>query len=32
MWENKKENEPTTDEWKRIIDDVATIGAVTLTF
>ena len=32
MWENKKENEPTTEEWKRIIDDVAKIGAVTLTF
>jgi len=32
MWENKKENEPTAEEWKRIIDDVATIGAVTLTF
>ena len=32
MWENKKENEPTTEEWKRIINDVAKIGVVTLTF
>jgi MoaA/NifB/PqqE/SkfB family radical SAM enzyme len=32
MWKNKKENEPTTEEWKRIITDVAKIGAVTLTF
>ena len=32
MWENKKENEPTTDEWKRIISDIAKIGVVTLTF
>jgi MoaA/NifB/PqqE/SkfB family radical SAM enzyme len=32
MWKNKKENEPTTEEWKRIINDVAKIGAVTLTF
>ena len=32
MWENKKENEPTTEEWKSIISDIAKIGAVTLTF
>jgi MoaA/NifB/PqqE/SkfB family radical SAM enzyme len=32
MWKNKKENEPSTDEWKRIINDIAKIGAVILTF
>ena len=32
MWKNKKENEPTTKEWKIIINDLAKIGSVTLTF
>lgn len=32
MWKSKRENEPTTEEWKRIISDVAKIGALTLTF
>jgi len=32
MWENKKENELTTEEWKRIIDDITNTAAVTLTF
>jgi MoaA/NifB/PqqE/SkfB family radical SAM enzyme len=32
MWKNKKENEPNTEGWKRIINDLAKIGAVTLTF
>ena len=32
MWKNKKEDEPTTEDWKTIINDVAKIGAVTLNF
>ena len=32
MWKNKRENEPTTEDWKIIINDLAKIGAVTLTF
>jgi len=31
MWKNKGENEPTTEEWKIIINDLAEIGVVTLT-
>jgi|HubBroStandDraft_1064217.scaffolds.fasta_scaffold75311_1 MoaA/NifB/PqqE/SkfB family radical SAM enzyme len=32
MWETKKGNQPTTQEWKTIIDDIAALGTVTLTF
>ena len=32
MWKNKRENEPTTADWKIIINDLAEIGVVTLTF
>ena len=32
MWKNKIENEPTTEDWKIIINDLAKIGAITLTF
>jgi MoaA/NifB/PqqE/SkfB family radical SAM enzyme len=32
MWETKKGNQPTTAEWKTIIEDIAELGAVTLTF
>jgi MoaA/NifB/PqqE/SkfB family radical SAM enzyme len=32
MWETKKGNQPSTEEWKTIIDDIAALGAVTLTF
>jgi MoaA/NifB/PqqE/SkfB family radical SAM enzyme len=31
-WKNKADNEPTTEEWKRIIDGLAKLGVVTLTF
>jgi len=31
-WKNKRKNEPTTEDWKIIINDLAKIGAVTLTF
>ena len=32
MWETKKGDQPSTEEWKTIIDDIAALGAVTLTF
>ena len=32
MWKNKREDELTTEDWKIIINDLAKIGAVTLTF
>lgn len=32
MWETKRGNQPTTEEWKRIIDDIRSVGVVTLTF
>jgi MoaA/NifB/PqqE/SkfB family radical SAM enzyme len=32
MWKNKGESEPTTDEWKRIIDELANLGVGILTF
>jgi MoaA/NifB/PqqE/SkfB family radical SAM enzyme len=32
MWETKRGNQPTTAEWKAIIDDIRSIGAISLTF
>ncbi len=32
MWKNKPGNEPGTGEWKRIIDELAALGVVILTF
>lgn len=32
MWETKKGNQPSTDEWKKIIDDIRSVGAMSLTF
>jgi MoaA/NifB/PqqE/SkfB family radical SAM enzyme len=32
MWETKRGDQPSTEEWKRIIDDIAALGTVTLTF
>ncbi|MCI4317658.1 MAG: radical SAM protein, partial [Thermoplasmata archaeon] len=32
MWETKKGDQPSTEEWKTIIDDIASLGTVTLTF
>src|SRR5580692_6300971 len=32
MWTTKRGNQPTTAEWKTIIEDLAALGAVTLTF
>lgn len=32
MWETKKGNQPSTEEWKKVIDDIRSIGAMTLTF
>src|SRR3989338_1581158 len=32
MWKTKKGNQPSTEEWKRIIDDIRGLGVVTLTF
>src|ERR1700674_2127306 len=32
MWETKRGDQPSTEEWKTIIEDIATLGAVTLTF
>ncbi|MDD1678384.1 MAG: radical SAM protein [Methanomicrobiales archaeon] len=32
MWKNKGENEPNTEEWKRIIDELVNLGVVLLTF
>src|SRR3989344_1357757 len=32
MWKTKKGNQPNKEEWKRIIDDIHELGAVTLTF
>jgi MoaA/NifB/PqqE/SkfB family radical SAM enzyme len=32
MWEMKRGNQPTTEEWKRIIDDIRAVGAISLTF
>lgn len=32
MWKTKKGEQPTVDEWKTIIDDIHSAGAVTLTF
>jgi MoaA/NifB/PqqE/SkfB family radical SAM enzyme len=32
MWETKKGDQPSTEEWKTIIEDIAALGAVTLTF
>jgi MoaA/NifB/PqqE/SkfB family radical SAM enzyme len=32
MWETKRGNQPTTGEWKTIIQDMAELGVVTLTF
>ncbi len=32
MWETKRGNQPTTEEWKKIIDDIWSVGAMSLTF
>src|ERR1700691_2741041 len=32
MWQTKKGNQPSTQEWKTIIDDIAALGTVSLTF
>lgn len=32
VWKNKMGDEPTSEEWKRIIDELVEIGIVTLTF
>ena len=32
IWKNRAEGEPTTDEWKAIIDELAALGVVTLTY
>jgi MoaA/NifB/PqqE/SkfB family radical SAM enzyme len=32
MWETKKADQPSTAEWKTIIEDIAALGTVTLTF
>ena len=32
MWETKKGNQPNIEEWKKIIDDIRTIGVMSLTF
>ncbi len=32
MWETKKGNQPSIEEWKRIIDDIRSVGAMSLTF
>ncbi len=32
MWQTKKGDQPTTDEWKQIIDDIRALGVVSLTF
>jgi len=32
MWKTKKGDQPTTEEWKTIIDDIRDLGVVTLTF
>jgi len=32
MWKNKGGGEPNTEEWKKIIDEIINLGAVTLTF
>lgn len=32
MWETKKGNQPTTEEWKTVIDDIRAVGAMSLTF
>jgi MoaA/NifB/PqqE/SkfB family radical SAM enzyme len=32
MWETKKGDQPSTAEWKTIIEDIAALGTVTLTF
>jgi MoaA/NifB/PqqE/SkfB family radical SAM enzyme len=32
MWQTKKGDQPSTAEWKTIIDDIAALGTVSLTF
>ncbi len=32
MWETKKGNQPNAEEWKMVIDDIRSIGAISLTF
>jgi MoaA/NifB/PqqE/SkfB family radical SAM enzyme len=32
MWETKKGNQPSTEEWKKVIDDIRSVGAMSLTF
>ena len=32
MWETKRGKQPTTEEWKTVIDDIWSLGAITLTF
>ncbi|MCX6803823.1 MAG: radical SAM protein [Candidatus Diapherotrites archaeon] len=32
MWKTKKGNQPSTQEWKKIIDDIRALGVVSLTF
>ena len=32
MWRTKKGDQPTTEEWKQIIDDIRALGSVSLTF
>ncbi len=32
MWKNNNEDEPDTDEWERIIDELVHLGVVVLTF
>jgi MoaA/NifB/PqqE/SkfB family radical SAM enzyme len=32
MWQTKKGDQPSTQEWKTIIDDIAALGTVSLTF
>ena len=32
MWETKKGNQPSTEEWKKVIDDIRSVGAISLTF
>ena len=32
MWETKRGNQPSAEEWKRVIDDIRAVGAMSLTF
>lgn len=32
MWETKRGNQPSTEEWKKIIEDIRAVGAISLTF